>query len=506
MEQNNNIENFFKKKYSEPVQEQDWNTPSEDSWDNILDGLEEPKRKRSIAAFLPWLLGGIGLFLGIYLIVSNQNQSERIDHLENKINDIGENTIKDTKTIGKKELGEISGLEIEENAKARIENQTEIGINAKRSVAQVDKNKENKIIKAASVINNVYNKTESAAKVNTPKPKNPIGERSITFDAHEKSMTNNNSPTSNLPVGSNRLNTKDSKFNVGLSDEDSEESQHSISQNQSNYSIDSPNHQNEKIELIKLLTLTQMLFSIQERPHADLINTETKILSKQKNNSIYLGLTTRYNQWFDVSTGMVDNELEQLKTSDGTLPSFAFGINSSIAVGNKWTLNIGALYNQRSHESIYQTDVFLSRSQSSTVSNDEIVGIDLSFKTVTKSIIIPVSTSFFPKSANNGLYFSGGLVNEIITSSGLSGIQTHSQHDQVKDESINIVYDQSQQKKYDIGASVGLGYVWNFKQDFNLTLGANYDFGLSNHYVDNEFEHRLNNLSLGLQVMKAISK
>ena len=99
MEQNNNIEKFFQKKFSEPVSEQEWNSPPDDSWDNILDGLEEKKPKRRLLFILPWLLGGLGLFLGLYMLISNENQSARIETLEKKIDHIKQSSNNETKQI-----------------------------------------------------------------------------------------------------------------------------------------------------------------------------------------------------------------------------------------------------------------------------------------------------------------------------------------------------------------------------------------------------------------------
>jgi len=470
----------------------------EDSWDNILEGLEEPKRKRRVLAILPWLLGGLGLFLGIYLFVSNQNQSERIDHLQNQINDIGESSEKNIKTINAQDLKQVS-----ENNKTP--KQTGITTNETENKSNIQINHEVKSDHAS-----VETKTTKPSK---EKQNVSLEERKATT-ARKLLPSNNNNNNNN-----NNTNVEEKEMLssvVGGSDK-------------------IVNTNNVALDFQKIPSLDNLLFHIQDRALTDLSFLKAKSLSKEEAIQFLIGITGRYNNWFDVNTGKIDNVLEELRTENNTLASFSLGLNSSIAINKKWTTSLGVLYNQRSHQTIYllnlpfsttnetldaegelinefqhslptslgevQTGLVLSRSQGSNIADDENVGIDLSFNTVTKSILIPINASYFPRGINNGFYFSGGIINEVILSSELSGIESHSQHDLVNDKSIDIQYNAEQQNNYVLGASVGLGYAWNIKDDFNLMLGANYDFGLNNHYENNGYKHKLNNLSMGVSVV-----
>ena len=88
----------------------------------------------------------------------------------------------------------------------------------------------------------------------------------------------------------------------------------------------------------------------------------------------------------------------------------------------------------------------------------------------------------------------------------LNGIQSNSLHDTVDDKQVTVQYNDTQQNKYGLSASLGLGYVLPIKQQFFLSLSANYDVALTDNYVNNTFQHKIDNLSFGLSLIKAIGK
>lgn len=529
MEQNNNIEKFFKKKFSDPVNEQDWNTPPDDTWDNILDGLEEkPKKKRRII-YIPWLFGGLALIITAYLFINNENQNARIETLENQINDFSQNSNDQIKNIDQQNPSdqELSSNN-QNNNKQNIKNENIDQTGSNKTISRINKN----LADGSKKVSSSNTQTSNQRTQQIAAKQSVDGTISIAGNNNNR----NNTPSS-PPVNSNS--TNNIQATVGLLD--TIEQDNLIKSNSTDFDrAGLANNSILDLDMLKGLMLAQMLIPIEDRTRIKLTNPVPERLIVHQKQVFQYGVFVRQNNWMDRNSGQFDNPLEGLLTQENTLNSVAVGIYGSMNLSKKWTANIGVLYNQRDHESSYfiqlpfstntetldsegelinafqhslptslgdvQTDVILSRSQSSSISNNEIVDIDLSFKNKTRSIIIPVSASYFPKGANNGLYFSGGLLNEIILSNQLNGIQSESHHDTVNDKSIVIQYNDDQQNSYGLGASFGLGYVFNLKNDFNLMLGANYDFALTSNYINNGYQHKIDNISIGLGFTKLITK
>lgn len=509
MDQNDNIEKFFNKKFAGAVSEQDWNTPPEDTWDNIFEALEDKPDDKNFAFYIPWLIGMVLLIAASYLFISDKLQSERIDKLENKINNISPAT------------GDINNNNTEET---------------NRDLLIGSQDGYTKLISEKSVENSTSLQESNTQKTNQKKSK--IKSSSIIQEIIPNGLFGLTAPTNNAKANATVSNLNSQAFNIG-NNTIIPSNELALTSDKINQAI-LADKKIERNDILRKLNRLPFLLDIKERTKAESLGTKPYVKINQTKKFMYLGLASRHNQWMDVNTGFIANPLEELLTDEHTLSSLSYGLSASMNISKKWTANIDVLYNERSHKSIYflqlpystntemldadgeyfnafqhslptslgdvQTDVTLSRSQTSTLDNNEIVGIDLSFKNQTQSILIPISASYFIKEANNGLYLSGGLVNEIILNTNLSGIQSLSHHSKVNDKAINIQYDDTQQNKYGVAASLGLGYVWKLKAGTNIKLGASYDLALSNNYVFNGYQHKTNNYSAGLSVLKRIGK
>ncbi len=524
MDQNDKIESFFNKKFSQPVEAQEWNTPPEDSWDNILLGLEDKPSKRRYAIYLPWLFGIIALFVSSYLLITNKNNSERIQNLENRIDHIGAQSDKNTKTLDSKNT-----TQVKKEAEISSINGTTEQIENIETARQTLKTKK-------------PNRTK-----NTIESSNAITQKSIALKDRKKIATNttsdstlaNSSGTQNMIANSNSNigNTIGNNGNNHIGSKNTE----TFALSDNNIQVPIINRSRENLGILAIAKLTDSLFPVPERNKVDVddfLRVASRVELDNTPLAIYAGITSRYNRWIDVNSGLDPNPLEELRVDENTLSSFAHGVSASMALGKKWTGNIGLLYNQRNNQTDYllqlpfstntemldsegdlinafqhslptalgdvKTDVTLARSQSSTLANNEIVGIDLSFQNRSKSLIIPLTTSYFFRAAHDGLYVSGGIVNEFTLSTELSDIQSTSLHNTVDDKIVDVQYNDEQINNYSVGASAGLGYVFLLNKGMNLTLGANYDFALNNNYTNGGFQHKVNNLSFGLNLMKAI--
>ena len=520
MDQNDNIEKFFNKKFAAAVSEEDWNTPPDDTWGDILVGLEDDPTTKPIAYYFPWLIGIILLIFASYLLLSEKIQNERIDHLENQIN---------TNKIGPA-TGNID--------KSLLNGQTKSNSHIVKEAPTNEALIPSKLVSDKSSFTPISQSSNKSITGNNNDLKTNIKSLSLKQQITPKTpILNSGTSTIDHRLSSNVLGNMDNNSSIGITISNEQIANAENSQIFNTSLFDSKISSSESVTNIGLLAINlpftdRSAFILDQKPNSIILDNSSR--------SIYVGLVLRYNQWSDKNSGIIANPLEELLTEENTLSSVSYGFSSSINLSKKWTGNIDLLYNQRSHQSSYflqlpfstanevldtdgdlinafqhslptslgdvQTDVTLARSQSSSIENDEIVGIDLSFKNQTQSILIPLSAAYFLREANNGLYFSGGLTNEIVLNSKLSGIQSNSHHSKVDGKTINIEYDDSQQNKYGIGANLGLGYVWKFKAGTNVKLGANYDFALSENYGHNGYQHKTNNFSVGVSLMKLILK
>jgi len=455
-----------------------------------------------------------------YLFISDKIQLERIETLENKINEqapVEQNNDrnKQTKIINKKEDNSTGLIDDNLNINPNLSDKNIKGGEQEFKLLDVKNTRQEKQtetkIKSSSLIQQITpsNNIQNSFLNKEPKSNSNPSSTPIDFALMERDK--------NFPVDrSSMLQAKKSSAVLGSA-------------------------MREDIDLlnpISKLMLTQIQFPINPRPFGEL-DQEAHVNVDKKRSILYGGLSTRYNYWLDHNSGIIDNPLEGLLEDESTLASWAYGASIGIELNQKWTANVELLYNQRSHQSTYlielpystsnetldnegdyindfqhslptslgdvQTDVTLSRIQTSMIEDDELVGIDLAFRNQTESLIVPVNAAYYPSGVNRGIYFSGGLVNEIFLNSKLSGIQSNSHHSGVHNKSVNVQYDDTQQNKYGLGASAGIGYVWNLYANTSLKLGVNYDFALTDNYNFSGYEHKTNNLSFGLSIIKPVS-
>jgi len=503
MGQNDNIEKFFNRRFAEADSNEAWATPEEDTWDNILEVLDQETDRDKGVSYFGWSIGIIGLIIASYLLFSDKMQIERIESIEKKINKIeSKSNNNDIKIIGGNDFNSNSNQKsIEETLKV---NKSQKFSTNKEMQTKTSKGKTK--IKSSSLV----------------QPIGPISKQAVITKKNKRSITN--------PVRTNSFAIVPPSIN-----EVSSSSRQILS---SHGQISGAKQAKKKNDVLNAIPLAQMKIQTKARPKKVYDKANHTIEVNKPSIPIFISLSTRFNQWADVNTGMIDNPLEELLTDENTLSSWSVGMNGSVRLSKKWLGTVGVFYTKRSHQSTYllqlpysisneimdnegslinafshslptslgnvDTDVTLARRASSSLSDNELVGIDLSFHNLSETLIVPMNISYFPSGINDGLYLSGGLVNEILLSTAVTGIHTNSHHSEVNGKSVDINYNSKQQNKYNFGVSFGTGYVWKIYRRTSLMLGANYDFALKSNYNFNGYQHKTNNLAITAGIVQQI--
>ena len=244
-----------------------------------------------------------------------------------------------------------------------------------------------------------------------------------------------------------------------------------------------------------------------------------------------------YNVWNDRISGEYIDPLTELLINEKTSNSLSFGLTFGKQISPKIVLNASVNYYSRKRNSTYDinlpystvdeisagddfenhfqhslptslgnisTELILARSKNSSVQNNENVNLDLSLENIMKVISIPLTAQFFVKEAGNGLYFQTGILNEFILKNEIADISTLSHHSFVHDKSISISYQPNQVNKFNMRLLAGLGYQQELTRSISLALFANYGYALTNTFKRNTYQHKIDQIGMGIGLYKTL--
>ena len=220
-----------------------------------------------------------------------------------------------------------------------------------------------------------------------------------------------------------------------------------------------------------------------------------------------------------------------------TLPSLALGLALNKKINDHLVLNTGLMYYQRNQTSKYEinlpystvdeinvgsefenkfshslptglgdinTNLVLSRSINSPVTNNENVYLDFSLQNHVSALAVPLMLTYHMKEMGNGFFFQGGIMNEFIIHNEIREVNTESHHTFVKDKSINVDYNTSQINKFNTSAMIGIGYEKEILKGIGISLSTNYGFALTNTFATPNYQHKIDQLGLQMMVVKKI--
>ncbi|MBL7831055.1 MAG: hypothetical protein JNK41_08525 [Saprospiraceae bacterium] len=474
MEDNNNLENFFKNKFNQKIEPEEWNTPDDDVWNNISNQLPEKSKKRKYG-ILPFILFSFPILLCLFLGLDNYKKQQDISRLKDELQACGssEHQIYKPLTENKRH----------ETVKTALIDKNTINDN------DVPNNMPASNLHSAGSLSKYTRKTLSDSPLNTEKNK-------IGFIDVSKKRTYD-SDTSQISEGF----------------------QEYIYQIPSIPALDIRNALNPNSIVIPT-KLSSMDISSKQKSN------------RPTNKKLAIGPILGHYNWFDIKTGNIENPLSEFLIKEQTSPSFAAGFSIGKTLSKHFTFNSGIQYLQRNQNSHYalklpystaeekpdgselenefahnlptglgsiSTNLVLSRNINSPVNNNEEVNLEFSISNQTKALVIPLTLSYFPTLAGNGFFILGGFANEFIVENRIREISSESHHTFVKVKSLAVDYNANQINRFNLSALAGVGYQKEIYKDINFGLSVNYGIALTNTFATQNYKHRIN--FAGIQIL-----
>jgi hypothetical protein len=476
---NNNLEIFFRDKFNQRIEPQDWNIPDNEVWDGIASEIQQDDKRRRVG-ILPLFLLGASMLLSTLIGIDNYNKGKDI-------------------------------LDLKQELKACV-------------------NMPDLSTKESSVTDKVTSEQEvtpTQQKINENHPTNGVNQKSFAQNIlRGEFIKNNNKPATTLNLSENEV------VDIPELDFDKKSGLETYAENLEN-KITSPIF----ISALPILSFT----ALQSQNVAEVVDmpivTESIIPIKETVSAITLGPIVRYMQWHDKIKGSFNNPLEGLLVKEETSPSLALGLALNKKINNHLVLKTGLMYYQRNQTSKYEinlpystvdeinigsefenrfshslptglgdinTNLVLSRSISSPVTNNENVYLDFSLQNHVSALAVPLMLTYHMKEMGNGFFFQGGIMNEFIIHNEIREVNTESHHTFVQDKSINVDYNTSQINKVNTSALIGIGYEKEILKGIGISLSTNYGFALTNTFATPNYQHKIDQLGLQMMVVKKI--
>jgi len=471
MEDNNNLENFFRDRFNQRVDPQDWNIPDNEIWDGIASEISKDDKKKRVG-ILPILIVGTSILLGIWLGFDNYQKGKDIASLQQELEQCANqsNHVTPSEPIEEKSGSNVTNsLAKLSEVSNQIENQLQkASFNNKQKI-----NKQNHTLtKSEAVTSGVIN-VESTSIQNSDNETSPIKEE-IGF----------------LAIPSlNGLNFKVLK------------------------SLNTPEVFDIPMVIKPIKPIGVKTKGIVFGPVVRYIHWQDKVkgsfdnplagllVKEETSPSIALGIAVAKNfgNRFVFNSGVQYYQRNQTSQYAINLP---YSTIDEISVGTEFE-------NSFSHSlptglGNINTNLVLSRSINSSVENNENVYLDFSLQNHTKALAIPLMLSYYLRKSGDGIFIQGGLVNEFIIQNEIREVDTESHHTFVKDKSIVVDYNKSQVNKVNVSTIVGIGYEKELIKGIGISLSANYGFALNNTFATQNYQHKIDQLGLQMMLVKKI--
>lgn len=482
---NNNLEKYFRQKFNQKIEPQDWNTPDDDLWDKISDKIP-PKNGKRRSAILPlFFLSGLMALL-LILAYDNYRKTNQISELQKELKECAQQSPVSQDVKPEK-------LNWEEKAE-------------RNNIPTLSPNK---------LYASGQNRTKAKNKTNLGTTQYPLS----------------GVDTKTFPISDNNLNLDSNSKQVSRSDQ--------------NIGLDSLLITEylplRKMEIsAALMKETPQIQMLDNRPHPIIKTSSFETIKPKQPTSdlLWISPVMGYIWWQDKVKGNYNNPLTELLVKEETTPSLVLGISLNKSLNKQLVLKTGLHYYQRSQISEYalnlpyskmdeiaigteyenkfqhslptglgniSTRLVLSRNSNSTVTESENVSLDFSLKNQFTSLSFPLMISYYLKESGRGLYIQGGFMNEWIIRNSIKEVNTLSHHTLIKDKSIAVDYDISQIKKFNVSALIEIGYQKRIFNGLDVGISANYGFALTNTFANQNYTHKINQSGVYVTAMKSLN-
>lgn len=475
---NNNLEKFFRDKFNQRIEPQDWNIPDNEIWDSIASEINKEDKKGRIG-ILPIFLVGASILFSVLMGIDNYNKEKSITLLHQELKQCADQHITSSN----------NNFSDENVAKDKINSQNHEKIFTSKPIS---KNK-NAVFANKHSINNLDNTAKGIKSKNIQLKNSVFPDTQVPYIA--------------IVDVNHVLEKEDLEYKI-LTD----------------------------VALLPILKVNILIDDTQLK--IGLANNAEIVNPKNPARKIFnIGPAARYIFWQDKIKGSFDNPLSELLVKEETSPSMSLGIAVSKKLSNRLVFNTGMLYYQRNQTSQYvinlpystvdeinvgsefenrfshslptglgeiNTNLILSRSINSPVTNNENVYLDFSIQNHTKALALPLMLSYFLKKTGDGFFVQGGIFNEFIIQNEIRDVNTESHHTFVKDKSIVVDYNKSQINNLNISSVVGVGYEKEILKGIGISLSATYGFALTNTFATPNYQHKIDQLGLQMTVVKKI--
>lgn len=479
-DKNNNLEKFFRQKFNQKIEPQDWNLPDNDVWDNIAAQIPTDKKKRRIG-MLPLFIFGGGLLLATLLLgYDNYLKTNEITVLQQELKDCANLAIANDNT----EINEPKPTNIDQVQDDISVKETKLAYEGTKSEFQHSLAKK-KITKSLFLNSSNQLNSQENEVMKTPLNHSDINDKNMVekLEEEQKTFTTITFPEKLYKYPLSPIVSKFAKDKSALN-----------------------------------LFITP----INPKPN--------------KSHPFLVGPNVGYIAWQDRIQGTFDNPLSELLVKEETAPSVSYGLSLSKVLNKRVVFNTGINYYERNQLSQYainlpystvdeiavgaefenrfqhslptglgsiNTNLVLSRSASSIVQNNENVYLDFALSNHIKAISIPLTLSYFVKEEGNGLFLQGGLTHEWIVQNRIKEVETESHHQFVKDKSIIVDYNDAQINRLNTSVLAGIGYQKSLTANLGITISAQYGFALNNTYQSNAYQHKIDQLNAQIRLLKS---
>jgi Outer membrane protein beta-barrel domain len=471
MEDNNNLEKFFRDRFNQRLEPQDWNIPDNEIWDGIASEISKDDKKKRVG-ILPILIVGASILLGTWLSFDNYQKGKDIASLQQELEQCANQS---NHVITSEAIEEKSGSYVT-NSHANLP-----------EVSNQSKNTQQ---------NSYFNNKPKINKENhTSRRKEEVATDLMNIES--TSIPNSDNETSQIKEETgflatpllNGLNFKDLK------------------------SLNTPEVFDIPMAIKPIKPVGVKTKGIVFGPVIRYIHWHDKVkgsfdnplsellVKEETSPSIALGiaLTKTLSDRMIINTGIQYYQRNQTSQYEINLP---YSTINEISVGTEFE-------NRFSHSlptglGNINTNLVLSRSNNSNVANNENVYLDFSLQNHTKALAIPLTVSYYLNKSRDGFFVQGGLFNEFIIQNEIREVDTESHHTFVKDKSIVVDYNKSQVNKVNVSTILGIGYEKELIKGIGISLSANYGFALNNTFATQNYQHKIDQLGLQMMVVKKI--
>lgn len=467
MEENQNIEKFFRDKLNQPVRQERWNSPDDSVWTNIASTLDNDKEKKRFLAvnriFILFLLASLLTSAGFHL-----SQQKRIKDLHQQI-----------AACDNAEELEAAGMSNVNNQITQSEiTKTEPSLYKKQEISKpyvrgnISSNRVNEVLSPHNKntlptenINSAENQIQSANFV-----------EEFPFQ-HKLSVNTLIAP----PV---------SLLNSIIN----------LDENPGVVVIQKPNRVKRHDKTFLGLSLASVIWL--DREQGTMMNPLSELLIEEKTyNSTVAGLqlSRQLNEKWSVTGG-----LEYYRRTQHSLYSIALPYSKDTE------LDAGSNYENHFQHSLptglgnVNTFLVLARSRESEMTNNEIVSLDFAMNQQASVLCIPVGITYFPSGEKFGPFINGGLRTELVMDTRVADINLRSYHPLVQENHINVEYNNLQMNKLNLSLTLGLGYQLPVWRDIHVSGMIQYGQALNPVFRSENYIHDIHSLHGQLVVLKKL--